>query len=269
MLKQLSRELSSQVRRRLKAAARAMVLSAAAGTLLQAQPAAFVSGVAAYRNQHFTESAAAFAAAAADEPHSAAAWANLGAAHWMRADTAGAILAWQRSARLAPRGNPSAVQLRAFSTGGEVRTAILPVTPNMAWLLLLAATVVLSVGGAAWRWSNRRISNASLIGATLMVGFFAILSVAAQRSANAESLVLVRRDAALRTEPVLAGEAGARARGGEIAVVQEVRGTWRLLAVPGGRSGWVEADAVQSLALADGRDVALTELRIATESPAP
>ena len=269
VLTQLSRELSSKVRQRLKAAARVMALIAAAGSLLQAQPAAFVSGVAAYRNQHFTESAAAFAAAAADEPRSAAAWANLGAAHWMRADTAGAILAWQRSARLAPRGNPAVQRLRAFSIGGDVRTTILPVTPNTAWLLLLAATVALSVSGAAWRWSNRRISNGSLLGATLVVGFCAILSVAAQRSASAEGLVLVRRDVALRTEPVLAGEAGARARGGEIAVVQEVRGTWRLLAVPGGRSGWVEADAVQSLALSDGRDVALAELRIATESPAP
>ena len=79
----------------------------------------------------------------------------------------------------------------------------------------------------------------------------------------------MRRDVALRTEPVLAGEAGARARAGEVAVVQEVRGSWRLLAAPGGRAGWVEADAVRSLAIGDGRDVALSELRIATDSPAP
>ena len=269
VLQQLSAELSSKVRQRLKAAARMMLLAAGASRALHAQPAAFTTGVTAYREQHFTEAAAAFATAAAAEPHSAAAWANLAAAHLMRADTAGAILAWQRSARLAPRGNPALEQLRLFAPGSDLRTSILPLTPDTAWLLLLGVTVALSVGGAAWRWSNRRISNASLFGAALLVGICALLSVAAQRSANADGLVVVRRDVALRTEPVLAGEAGARARAGEVAVVHEVRGTWRLLTAPGGRTGWVEADAVRSLALGDGRDVALSELRIATDSPAP
>jgi hypothetical protein len=147
--------------------------------------------------------------------------------------------------------------------------AILPLTADTAWLILLGVTITLSIGGAAWRWSNRRISNGSLFAATLLVASCAALSVAAQRSAAAESLVLVRRDVALRTEPVLAGEAGARARGGEIAVVQEVRGTWRLLAIPGGRAGWVESENVQSLAMSDGHDVALAEVRIASEGPAP
>jgi hypothetical protein len=269
VLKQLAAELSSKVRQRLSAAARTILLIAGTSLALNAQPAAFATGVAAYQRQHFTDAAAAFATAASAEPHSAAAWANLGAAHLMRADTAGAILAWQRSARLAPRGNPALEQLRVFAPNSDLRTSILPLTPDTAWLLLLGVTVALSIGGAAWRWSNRRISNASLLGAVLLVGSCALLSVAAQRSANADGLVLVRRDVALRTEPVLAGEAGARARGGEVVVVQEVRGTWRLLSAPGGRTGWVEADAVSSLALGDGHDVALSELRIATDSPAP
>ena len=269
VIQQLSTELSSKVRQRLQAATRALMLVAGAGSLLHAQPPAFASGADAYRKQHFTEAAVAFATVAASEPRSAAAWANLASAQLMRADTAGAILAWQRSARLSPRGNPAVAQLRAFTPAGDLRTAILPVSPDAAWLLLLIVTVALSVGGAAWRWSNRRISNASLLAATLLVAACALLSVVAQRSASADGLVLVRRDVALKVEPVLAGEAGARARGGELAVLQDARGTWRLLAIPGGRSGWVEADAVQSLTLSDGREVALGEIRIATESSAP
>ena len=269
VLQQLSAEFSSRVRQRLKAAARMLLLTVCALRALHAQPAAFTTGVTAYRERHFTEAASAFATAAAAEPRSAAAWANLAAAHLMRADTAGAILAWQRSARLAPRGNQAIEHLRLFAPGGDLRTSIVPLTPDTAWLLLLGVTVALSVGGAAWRWSNRRISNSSLLGAVFLVGICALLSVAAQRSANADGLVVVRRDVALRTEPVLAGEAGARARAGEVGVVQEVRGTWRLLTTPDGRAGWVEADAVRSLAIGDGRDVALSELRIATDSPAP
>ena len=187
----------------------------------------------------------------------------------MRTDTAGAILAWQRSARLSPRGNPAVEHLAAFAPPSDIRMAILPISQNTAWLLLLGVTLLLSVCGAAWRWSNRRISNGSLLAATLLVGLCAALSGIAQRSANADGLVIVRRDAALRTEPVLAGEAGARARAGELAVVEEVRGTWRLVTVSGGRTGWVESDAVRSLAIGDGRDVAVAEGRIAADGSAP
>lgn len=269
ILAQLRTELSAKVRQRLKAAARVMLLIGSVGSAANAQPTTFRAGVNAYRAQRYGDAVVAFAATAAAEPRSPAAWANLGAAQWMRADTAGAILAWQHSARLAPRGNPAAAQLSAIAPTGDVRMTIVPMTADAAWLLLLAVTVALSVGGAAWRWSNRRISNGALCAATLLVALCAGLSVIAQRSANADGLVMVRHEVALRTEPVLAGEAGARARAGELAVVTEVRGTWRLLTVPGGRSGWVEADAVRSLAISDGHDVAIAEGRIASDSTAP
>ncbi len=269
ILVQLNNELSAKVRQRLKVAMRVILLSASVGSLMSAQPTAFRAGVSAYRSQRYLDAVLAFATAAASEPRSPSAWANLGAAQWMRADTAGAILAWQRSARLAPRNNPAVGQLAALAPTSDIRMTIVPMTPDAAWLLLLAVTVTLSVGGATLRWSNRRISNGALCAATLLVAICAGLSVVTQRSASADGLVLVRHEVALRTEPVLAGEAGARARGGELAVVQEARGTWRLLAVPGGRGGWVEADAVRSLAASDGRDVALAEVRIASESPAP
>ncbi len=267
---QLRDELSEKVRRRLKANLRTMVLisgaAAAVAADLSAQPRRFPEAVRDYRAQRYTEAAIGFAESAAEAPMSAAVWANLGAAHWMRADTAGAVLAWQRSARLAPRHNPAVEQLRTTTSAADLRVARVPMTANAAWSLLLGATLALSLAGALWRWGNRRISNGALVVASVVVGLCAALAVAAQRAALADGLVVIRRDVALRTEPVLAGEAAARARAGELAVVTDSSAAWLQVAVPGGRTGWVEVEAVRSLALADGRAVALAEARTAGES---
>jgi hypothetical protein len=267
---QLRDELSAKVRSRLKANLRSLLLVSGAGAAfasdLSSQPRRFQEAVRDYRAQRYTEAAIGFAESAAAAPMSASAWANLGAAHWMRADTAGAVLAWQRSARLAPRNNPAVEQLRTTTSSSDLRVALVPMTANAAWALLLGATIVLSLAGAAWRWRNRRISNSALLVASLVVAGCAALAVVAQRAALADGLVVIRRDVALRTEPVLAGEAAARARAGELAVVTDSSAAWLQVTVPGGRTGWVEVDAVRSLALADGRAVALAEAGAVGES---
>lgn len=273
VLAQMNAELSSRTRQRLQSVARSLLLLLGAhlilSTIVVAQPASFAAGVDAYARRQFAAAAGDFAAAAAEEPHSASAWSNLGNAQWMRADTAGAVLAWQRSARLLPRRNPALQRLTGVAPVADVRAAILPLSADEAWLLLLGVTLLLSVSGAAWRWTNRRISNTSLLLATLLVAACAGVSVLAQRSAMAEGMLVIRREVPLRTEPALASEAAARARAGEIAVLQESRGTWRLVRVSGGRSGWVEAEAIRSLAMSDGHDVAVAESRIAADSAAP
>ena len=269
MIVQLQDEMSTRVRERLRPVVRGMVLLLGSSTMLMAQPAAFRRGADAYDARRFTDAAAAFAAAAAEQPSSAAAWANLGAAQWMRADTAGAIVAWQRAARLAPRGTSARALLQRHGLTGNAQATIVPVTPNAAWWLLLGVTGTLSVLGALWRWRYRAIGNSALSGAAAVVAACALLSVLAQRSAEANGMVVIRRDVALRTEPVLAGEASARARAGELATVREARGTWRRLDVSAGRSGWVESEALRSLASADGRQVALAEMRFASDGTAP
>ncbi len=266
---QLASELSAKVRSRIKAAVRVVALVAGASATLAAQPAVYSRGVDAYRKQHFAEAAALFASAAASTPLTASVWTNLGAAQLMRADTAGAIVAWQRSVRLAPRNNPAIRLLDQIAPAADVRTIVPPITANEAWLLLLGVTVLLSVCGAGWRWSNRHISNGALLLATLAVAACSAIAVFAQRAQHADGMVVIRRDVALRTEPVLAGEANARARAGEIAFVVDSSVAWRQLAVAGGRTGWVEADALRSMALIDGRDVATAEARIAAEPPVP
>jgi tetratricopeptide (TPR) repeat protein len=266
---QLITELSTRVKSRLKAAVRCIALVVGAGGALAAQPTSFQTGNANYARQQFTQAAIAFAEAAAAAPLSAAAWTNLGAAHWMRSDTAGAIVAWQRSARLAPRDNPAIAQLRAVAPAADVRAMLVPLTPNAAWLILLAVTALLSILGGLWRWRHRAITNGALFGAMLAVAVCAGLAAVAQRAALADGLVVIRRDVALRAEPVLAGEAAARARAGEVALVTSTSESWVRVSVPGGREGWVESDAIRSLALGDGRDVAMAEARIAGEGTAP
>jgi BatD DUF11 like domain len=266
---QLRSEISTTARQRLWSFARGLPMLVVATGVLQAQSAAFVTGVKAYGARQYTAAAAAFAEAARDEPANAAIWTNLGAAHWMRADTAGAVVAWQRSARLAPRANRATVWLEQRMPSSDLQTMITPVTPNATWLLLLGVTALLSVLGALMRFRHRTISNTALIGSVIAVSVCALLSIFAQRSRDAVGLVVVRRAIALRNEPLLAGEAGARARGGELATIQESRGTWRFVQVSAGRAGWVEGDALRSIAYADGRDVAAAELRIATESAEP
>jgi len=266
---QLQDEMSTRVRDRMRPVVRSITLLIGAASLLRAQPAAFLRGAAAYESRQFTAAAQAFAEAAAAAPMSAVSWANLGAAQWMRADTAGAIVAWQRAARLAPRGTSARMMLQRNGLTGDLRAAIVPITPNTAWLLLVGVTGVLSVLGALQRWRGRAISNGALIGAASIVAASAALSVLAQRSADADGMVVIRRNVALRSEPVLAGEARARAQGGELAVVVETRGSWRLLDVSAGRTGWVESEALRSLAQGDGREVATAEIQIATDDTPP
>ncbi|HYW51556.1 MAG TPA: SH3 domain-containing protein, partial [Gemmatimonadaceae bacterium] len=186
-----------------------------------------------------------------------------------RADTAGAIVAWQRSARLVPRDGRATRMLAQHAAAGDWRLTIVPVTPNAAWATLLALTMLLSCAAAIARWRDRHISNAALIAATALIAVVAGVAVLAQRSLAAENVVVFRQEVALRTEPVLAGEARARARAGELATVIESRGTWRQVQATTGRSGWVESEALRSLALSDGADVARAEARLASGASAP
>lgn len=269
VLRQVDAERTSDARERMRRTAMLVLCAAALPTIAGAQPEPFRAGTAAYSRRQFTDAAAAFAAAAHGAPRSAAAWTNLGAAQWMRGDTAGAILAWQRSARLSPQSNPSVQLLREYGAASEVRTMLMPLTPETAWLALLVVTGMLSVTGAVWQWRRRRVPNGAIVAGLLIVAACTVLTVLAERARTAERLVVVRRPTALRDEPVLAGEAGARARPGEIGVVEDRRGSWLRIDVGAGRAGWVESEAVRSLALADGAAVADAEQRIATAPALP
>ena len=103
VLEQLRRESAPSGLTRLKRRSRVVVLGFCCVAQLGAQPAEFSDGVAAYRARRFADAATLFANAAARDPQNPSAWLNLGVVQWMRADTAGAIVAWQRSASTSSR----------------------------------------------------------------------------------------------------------------------------------------------------------------------
>ncbi|HEY3531927.1 MAG TPA: BatD family protein, partial [Casimicrobiaceae bacterium] len=63
---------------------------------------AFDNGVSSYHAHNFVAARESFIAAAAADPRSPDAWANLGTASWAAADTARSVAAWQRALRLEP-----------------------------------------------------------------------------------------------------------------------------------------------------------------------
>jgi tetratricopeptide (TPR) repeat protein len=251
-------------------AVRVLLVSLTVGSsAAHAQPTAVGEAQRAYRAAAYDSAAAAFARAAADDPENAVLWANLGAAHWMRADTAGALLAWQRSERLAPNRSAATSLVRQFATDGDWRHALPPLSTSSAWLLLLCVTALCSAGAAFARWRGQRVSGGTLLAGTGVLSALAALVAFTAHARTADGLVLLRSDAAVRAEPVLAGEVIARARAGELATLVDAQGSWRRVTLRGRPAGWVEADAVRALSLVDGREVALQEARVASGSAAP
>jgi len=61
----------------------------------------------------------------------------------------------------------------------------------------------------------------------------------------------------------------ARARAGELAMVGDTTARWLRITLADGRAGWVEADALRSLAVGDARDVAAAESGVAADVPSP
>ena len=116
---------------------------------------------------------------------------------------------------------------------------------------------------------KRRLGTAWWLASLIVLGAASLLTFIAQQSENGVNVTVIRHDVAMREEPMLAGEAGARARAGEVGRVREANTTWRYVLLCGGRAGWVESEALRSLAKDDGREVARAEARIAGESPVP
>lgn len=276
LLARLRDELRPTVapRTRWRRVARVLTVTCVGTAIVAAAYAVAPDGTAsaAYDAGRWTEAASAFADALSTSPRDPAAWANLGAAQWMRGDTAGAVVAWQRSARLAPFGTPAREWLAAsgVSAGGP-RAMLPPVPVDLGAIVLLgvigAGTLVLLVSHrirphASWLLLVRAVVTGGAIVGALVV-------IAAWWSERAEGLVAVRRPVALQAEPAVAGEVVSRAQGGDIAVREAEREAWVRVRLADGRAGWVARDATVPLAAREARAVAIAEGRIARADRAP
>jgi hypothetical protein len=205
---------------------------------------------------------------AADAPGSASAWNMVGAAQAAAGDSSGALLAWRISTTIQPWRNPARDQLSPAAAGTSLRTRV-PYAPPV---LLVAATVVAVIVGlwAARRASQRQVSRAGIALRVFTPWCVAALPLAASLDATrASDLAFVREAVTLRFDPALAGEAVGRLRTGDIVIVNERQPLWWNVRSPEGRSGWVPAGPLRSLARADRADVARLEAAVAAGMVAP
>ena len=213
---------------------------------------AFDAGVRAYAARQFVVARAAFANAAADARWAPDAWANLGTAAWAAADTANAVLGWQRALRLEPsagdlRDRLQLAQPAAFGSLGFVppvsSTAVLwsaLVTWCIAWLL---SAIVMFRRAMPTRVALRRWAYvAGILGVVQLLGGLDV----DQRLA-ARDLTVVRTTTRLSSDPALVGEAKGTAVVGEVARAVRRQGAWTFVSLDDQREGWVESTNLASL----------------------
>ena len=207
----------------------------------------FAQGVADYRAGRYSDAAREFAAVATAEPRAPDAWMNYGSASWQAADTARAVVGWQRALRLEPLATDAREALVRVDLPVDESLGDVPPLP-VGGLALIAA----SLWCVAWLLVALRIRRAG--STAIALGGISLSVALAAVAFTAHSVVAGRRLAvldatgALRMLPALAAEYGAVARVGEVARIEERRGDWTRVALAGGRDGWVEHALLVTLA---------------------
>jgi hypothetical protein len=207
---------------------------------------AFSEGTTAYTGRDYQRARDAFLRATHTAPRDVAAWANLGTSAWLAADTATAVLGWQRALRLDPLAGelrPRLERVRAPQSRGIAYVWPVPVMPLTAialasWLvgwMLVARRARRRPVGALWL---------ALVPGTLL----AVLAFAQESRLRAQDLVVIASATPLRSLPALGADPGAVPLVGEVVRVRERRGVWLRLDLEAGRAGWYPAERTYPLA---------------------
>ena len=199
----------------------------------------FAIGVAAYRAGRYSDAAREFGAAAAAEPRAPDAWMNYGSASWESADTARAVVGWQRALRLEPLATDAREALLRVDLPVDESLGDVPPLPVEALALIAAGLWWLAWIVVAVRARRSGATAVGLGGISLSVALAAVAFTAHSVVAG-RGLAVVEATGALRTLPALAAEYGAAVRVGEVARIVERRGDWARIALAGAREGWVE-----------------------------
>jgi hypothetical protein len=199
----------------------------------------FAQGVDHYRAGRYSDAAREFGAVATAEPRAPDAWMNYGSASWQAADTARAVVGWQRALRLEPLATDAREALVLVELPVDESLGDVPPLP-VAALALFAA----SLWGVAWLLVALRIrragSTALALGGISVSVALAAVAFTAHSVIAGRGLAVIDATGALRMLPALAAEYGSAARVGEVARIAERRGDWTRVALAGGREGWVE-----------------------------
>ena len=199
----------------------------------------FAAGVTAYRAARYSDAAREFGAAATAEPRAPDAWMNYGSASWQAADTARAVVGWQRALRLEPLAVDAREALIRVDLPVDESLGDVPPLPVGALALVAASLWCLSWLMAAIRVRRAGSTAMALGGISLSIALAAVAFTAHSVVAG-RGLAVMDATGALRALPALAAEYGAVARVGEVARIDERRGDWTRVALAGAREGWVE-----------------------------
>jgi len=199
----------------------------------------FAAGITAYRAGRYSDAAREFGAAANAEPRAPDAWMNYGSASWQAADTARAVVGWQRALRLEPLAVDAREALIRVDLPVDESLGDVPPLPVGALALVAASLWCLSWLMAAIRVRRAGSTAMALGGISLSIALAAVAFTAHSVVAG-RGLAVMDATGALRALPALAAEYGAVARVGEVARIDERRGDWTRVALAGAREGWVE-----------------------------
>ncbi len=229
-----------------------LILTTAAGAWAAAQDLVadkvFADGIVAYDAREFGSARQAFFELAQARPRAADAWFNFATASWQLADTAAAVLGWQRVMRLEPTAADARTRLRLGPGAPRLWHGVPPVS----------VTTLAVIGGACWitgmlllALARRRTARVALRGGIGLAAAAVIVLLAGirqQEILDGRQAAVVLSPARMRAMPVLSSEAGIEAQPGEVARVLAHQGAWTRVELSDRRRGWVEAQRLQGLA---------------------
>jgi tetratricopeptide (TPR) repeat protein len=212
--------------------------------------AQFARGVQAYDQGRFGVAEGEFLALARRVPRAADAWANLGTAAYAAADTAHAVIGWQRALRLEPLATDARDRLEYIGAAPGSGIAAIPAIPVVPLALLAAA---LWLGGwllLAWCIARRRTRGRLALITCALGAAIALAGAAAVLDARlaARDLGVLARETPLRLLPSLGAQSRATMHSGDMARITNRSGVWVHVEADGGKAGWMEAAALISIA---------------------
>ena len=212
-----------------------------AGVAIASDPAGvhFARGVSAYVRQDYDAARESFAAAATAEPRAPDAWANFGTAAFSAGDTASAAFGWRQALAIEPSAVDVRQRMQLLRDEGPQAPGWVPSVPSHAAVWLFAA-LWLATWALAW---VARVPGSLAAGWPVRVGTAAVLvgllAIELEARVQGTRLAVVRRAAALSSDPALGMDRGPSIGTGEIVRVVGRRGGWTRVEATAERDGWI------------------------------
>ncbi|MBA3891288.1 MAG: BatD family protein, partial [Gemmatimonadaceae bacterium] len=206
-----------------------------------------------YETSSFVEAAGRFERLALREPQAPDAWANFGTAAWAAADTAAAVVGWQRALRLETGATDMRLRLAALKferAGSPGAVPSVGVTPLAAAALALWLLAWMAAAAAPARGSPLRAIAIAGTAAAIMLATFGVV---VDERLKAGDLVVIRHGTSLSRSPAISARRDARVETGEVARAGGREGGWTHVRLDGERSGWIPASELVSIARAARR----------------